>query len=305
MCFLVLLSQSADIAVTWKEAENMPEKVSFAQAVYLNEAAYIGGGGYTNTTIQVYDVNREKWKTHLQSTANVNFAVTSINSQLVIVGGRIFPSQIAVLNAADKWENPYPAMPTGRRYLAAVSYHQFIIAACGTPRVRLSSAADMNTVEILDTTIGKWFTADPVPKCACCMSSAVADGMWYLSGDWSDNQPHVFSVCLPALVSRAVYPTDNTVQTPPWQELPPPPVKLPTIANLRGALLAIGGKGYMKDIHKFESKSGLWVKIGELPVGLVNHCCALLPSGDLFVAGGENLSKKSSNKTWIVSFENI
>ena len=283
----------------------MPEKACFAQAVYLNEAVYIGGGGYTSTTIQVYDINRGKWNTHLQSTVNVNFGMTSLGSQLVIVGGRIFPSVVAILNAADKWETPYPAMPTGRRYLAAVSYHHHIIVACGTPRVRITSAADMNTVEILDTTIGKWFTADPVPLSACSMSSAVADGRWYLSGDWRDNQPHVFSVSLPALVSRAIYPTDARDQKPTWEELPPPPVKSPTLTNVRGVLLAMGGKGYTKDIHKFESKNHLWVKICELPIGLVYHCCALLPSGDLFVAGGENLSKKVSNRAWIGSFENI
>lgn len=55
-----------------------------------------------------------------------------------------------------------------------------------------------------------------------------------------------------------------------------------------GSLLAVGGQGGAT-IHYYHPESRSWVKAGDLPSGERMQCaCTVLPSGDVFLAGGAN-----------------
>ena len=53
-----------------------------------------------------------------------------------------------------------------------------------------------------------------------------------------------------------------------------------------GALLAIGGSLGSTAIYHYQPSSRGWIKAGELPIGRLCCTCTVLPSGDLYVAGG-------------------
>ena len=276
------------------------------QAVVVNKTVYVGGGQALSARdmklVQMFDLTSGHWKQPIR-TASGYFAMASLNGQLLLVGGLVpLSSHVFTLdNASLKCEQRYPSMPTGRRWLATTTYCNFLITACGRSRF----TRDLSTVEVLDTVQKKWYIGEKLPTRACAMSSGVIDNTWYISGEWVDDKPHVYHTSLPALVSRATQITKSKTATPLWQELTPPPIKFPILVVIKNNLFIMGGKG-SKDIYVYQSGDGQWKKVGELPTSLIHHCAAVLPSGNLFLAGGQNednISFGMSKKVWIGIFE--
>ena len=102
----------------------------------------------------------------------------------------------------------------------------------------------------------------------------------------------VFSVCLDDLISQAISQQPASASAPPtpspWQSLPDTPLEDSTALAFNGALLAVGGGGYPGStaIYHYQPSSRSWIKAGELPTGRYQCTCTVLPSGDLYVAGG-------------------
>ena len=97
----------------------------------------------------------------------------------------------------------------------------------------------------------------------------------------------VFRVCLDDLISQAV--SASAPPTPsPWQSLPDTPLIYSTALAFNGALLAVGGGRYSEGtaIYHYKPSSRSWVEAGELPTKRSRCTCTVLPSGDLYVAGG-------------------
>ena len=166
-------------------------------------------------------------------------------------------------------------MSTGRRLSAAVGYQKYLIVACG-----LLYRSD---VEVLDSSSGRWYSAQPVPVGGRRMSSVVIGDCWYLSsyGGWKDGKQHniIFWAHLPTLASSATSAHSTTEHI--WHELPTPPVARPTLLALQGHLLLVGGWEYSQEIHRYDKQAREWRVCGQLPVGMQAACCAVLPSGDL------------------------
>ena len=111
--------------------------------------------------------------------------------------------------------------------------------------------------------------------------------MCYLLGGYTDGgaSQKVLSVCLDDLISQAI---SQPASASAPLSLPDTPLKLSTALAFNGALLAIGGQGnpWTTDIYQYQSSSRSWIKAGKLP-SEQSHCtCIVLPSGDLYVAGG-------------------
>ena len=71
----------------------------------------------------------------------------------------------------------------------------------------------------------------------------------------------------------------------PWQTLPDTPLEHSTVLVLNGALLAVGGL-LSSAIHLYQPSNSSWVNVGDLPTEQSNCACIVLPSGEIFVAGG-------------------
>ena len=135
------------------------------------------------------------------------------------------------------------------------------------------------------------------------MSSVVIGDHWYLSSlYWEDDNPHIFTAHLPTLVSSAVSPA-RTSSASIWQELPTPPVNGPTLLALQNHLLLVGGRGQVHDLHNYDPLAKKYSLCGQLPVGMWGPSCAVLPSGELMVAGGHVEGIRLSRQVWIGSIE--
>ena len=261
------------------------------------------GGGFAREDnneyiVMRYDPSRGEWSQLPKSTERY-FAMASVKDKLLLAGGGWGSTVIQLWDSeGHHWNTQhYPRMPTGRARPAAVGYQHYLIVACGVPY--------RDTVEVLDCSTHQWYSAQPVPVGGRGMTAVIISDYIYISSyNWRDGQPHVFSAHLPTLISNA---TCNTTTGPTWQELPSPPVDGPTLLALQDHLLLVGGRevgGMRKELYRYEAEGKKWSKCGELPVGMWAHSCAVLPSGELLVAGGavEGVGEWSQ-QVWVGSLE--
>ena len=253
---------------------------------------YCGGNNPYSSSVIQYNPESGDWS-ELPRFPVSGFAMTSLTGQLVLAGGVGGDARITVWDSGrSKWVHPYPPMPTGRAGSAAVGYQNYLIVACG---VRCRSE-----VEVLDSSSGEWYSAQPVPVGGHVISSVVIGDRWYLSsfGGWKDEKKHIFWAHLPTLTSSAT--SAHTTTEHIWHQLPTLPVERPTLLALQGHLLLVGGVGYVQEIHRYDQETRQWRVCGQFPVGMYAPCCAVLPSGDLMVAGGwTGDTKDFSKRMWI------
>ena len=148
------------------------------------------------------------------------------------------------------------------------------------------------------TTSSQQYSAQPVPVGSHCMSSALVGDHWYLSsfGGWKDEKEHIFWAHLPTLISTAI----STHSSPVWHELPTPPVERPALLPLRGHLLLVGGRGCVQELHRYDPDTEQWRECGKLPLAMLAPCVAVLPSGQLMVAGGKTGDTGTfSQRVWL------
>ena len=272
----------------------MPNEMgSPIQTVVIGSDVYVGGGDCNNAeTVMVYSLQTGTWRT-LPPYESWFFGMAVVNSQLVLVGG-VSKSTRKVTNVVGLWDersqtwtHTFPVMPTARHSLSVISYQKWLVTAGGLDGRGYYS----NKVELLDTLSGQWYEGSPLPKECACMSSAISGNMWYLSRGFfeAESNKHVSSVCLDVLISQAVSLSAGTASplTPsPWQTLTELPVTNSTALIIRGSLLTVGG-GYSSAIHLYQPSRRSWVKVGDLPTQRQECACIVLPSGEIFVAGGD------------------
>ena len=284
------------IPLQWRRRKDLPIEIYRNNAVVLNGRVCIGGGGWcaddSDFIVQQYSPESGEWS-KLPNAPVCGFAMTSLNGQLVLAGGGD-DDRITVWDSGrGKWGHPYPPMPTGRPLSAAVGYQNYLIVACGVTH----QSSRIDTVEVLDSSSGRWYSAQPLPMEGHTMSSVVVGDRWYLSSFdcWKDGRSHIFCAHLPTLISSATSAAHANAASI-WQELPTPPVGGPTLLALQGHLLLVGGWGGVQKLHRYDSEARQWRECGQLPVGLSGPSCAVLPSGELLVAGGEVTGRRGYSK---------
>ena len=266
---------------------------SHIQAIVIGRNVFVGGGsGYcvNETTMMVYSLETGTWTTlpHYQS---YFFGMSAVDNKLVLVGGCTSSDKVTnVLGVWDEqsqtWTHPFPVMPTARHSPSVIAYQKWLVVAGGSGE----RGSYYRSVEILDTISGQWYEGSPLPSTCSEMSSAINRNMWYLFGGLSSQgaSKQVFSVCLDELVSQAVAHSARCSTTSPsmpslWQTLHEPLPTRSTVLIHNGALLAVGG---WPAIYLYQPSSGRWVKAGDLPDQRSSCACIVLPSGEIFVAGG-------------------
>ena len=232
----------------------MPIKMSrTVQSVAIGHSVYVGGGNVGNDldtrTVMKLDLQRNEW-TKLPQYRAIWFAVTSLANQLVLVGG-LDPvtgeptNQIAVFTSG-RWTNPYPPMNTARYSSTAVCYSNYIIVAGGWD----NQGKHTSSVEMLDTTSGRWYIAESLPNPRSELKSTVIGNTLYLMGGYDHTGPTkmVRKVDLNEVITKAV----SKQATPTiWQMISDTPLEFSTPLNVGGSLLAVGGH----DDHLIPSSS--------------------------------------------------
>jgi N-acetylneuraminic acid mutarotase len=276
-------------------------------AVIFKKKVYIGGGGGAPSereeqTVIIYDPEQDSYDTLPPYTCEL-FSMVVINNQLVLVGG-VDAQTCKVTNKLGVWNEqsetwtPHPLPPmTTECYSPSVATHDdrwLVVIGCNR-----NEFLCLSRVEILDTTESRqWYHAASLPQLLTSALPAVIGNMCYLLGGYNSRHTpsrKVFSVCLDDLISEAVSQSASASAPPtpsPWQSLPDAPLEQSTGLAFRGGLLAVGGRPMPMTfsttlIHHYQPSSRSWAKMdnGELPSR--HGCtCAVLPSGDLFIAGG-------------------
>ena len=278
----------------------MPYGTFYFHVVIINDVVYVGGalgrGEVITSGVLEYHPGRGEWS-KLPGLPVGGFAMASLNDKLVLVGDGGESKLLRVWEGArGRWNQSYPAMPTGRGWSAAVGYQHYLIVACGYKN------RGVDTVEVLDGSSNRWYSAQPVPVEGYHMSSVIIGNHWYLSSSqWNDGNPHIFTAHLPTLVSSAVSPARSSNASSIWHELPTPPVLAPTLLALQNYLLLVGRRGLEHDLHHYDPLAKKYSQCGQLPVGMYGPSCAVLPSGELMVAGGETGNIGLSRQVWIGS----
>ena len=263
----------------------------------FKEKVYIGGGVASSDreeqTVMVYDPKQDSYDTLPPYTYRY-FSMAVVNNQLVLVGGEDgwkYINQLGVWSEHSRsWTHPLPPMTTACNSPSIATHNRWLVVIGG------HDGNHRSRVDILDTTESRqWYQAASLPQPLMIALPATIGNMCYLLGGFTKggaSSKKVFSVYLEDLISQAVsQPTAGASAPPtpsPWQSLPDTPLEKSTALAFNGALLAVGGGGWPGStaIYHYQPSSRSWVKAGELPTGQYDCTCTVLPSGDLYVAGG-------------------
>ena len=262
------------------------------QSVVVQGTLYFGGGsagqGGDNYMVMTYDIHSHKCH-QLPPYMDRDFAMTVVRNQLVLVGGRdrrgAVTDHLGVWKADGmRWTHSYPSMPTARYNSSAVTYKKWLVVAGG-----ISDFGNLSVVEVLDLDSERWCKATSTPSPWSSMRSSTIGDMWYLMGGRSfEGADKIYSVSLPALISRS-----NTTSSSksPNQMMPGLGCSYSTPLCTGGSLFVVGGWN-IKDciavstIHRYLPRIKKWISVGDLPSARYNCTCVVTPSGEVLVAGG-------------------
>ena len=299
-CLQTRLSElKLPLKLKWRRGEDWPFAMwRYPKVVVFKEKVYIGGGSASSDrveqTVMVYDPKQDSYDTLPPYTCKL-FSMAVIINQLVLVGGMDVKTgkvtnQLGVWNEQSKrWTHPLPPMTTACRSPSVATHNNRWLVVMGGD----DDKTNLSRVEILDT---EWYHAASLPQPLNCAPSAIIGNMCYLLGGFTEASvsKKVFSVCLDDLISQAVSQPVSASAPPtpsPWQSLPDTPLDRSTALAFNGTLLAVGGGDWRSTaIYHYQPSSRSWVKAGELPTKRSFCTCTVLPSGDLYVAGGRGLS---------------
>ena len=266
---------------------------SYVQSVVVQGTVYIGGGfaGIGNDDIiMAYEINSGKWTT-LPPYRTCYFAMTAINNQLVLVGGKNHGDASKVLGVWDadnkQWTHPYPEMHTVRSHCSAVVYNEWLVVAGGE-----AGGGRLSSVEVMDTNTKQWFAGPPTPTPWRCMKTAtVGDDCYFMGGFTSSSfgTNMVYSVSLSALTTWLKSNNASTSEEQIWKEIYGLQTAFSSPLSISGSLLAVGGNKtkLVTAIHLYQPGTGEWVKVGDFPALPRNNCtCAIITDREMLVAGG-------------------
>ena len=270
-----------NLPLKWKKSVKMPSGVCYAYAVEVGGKVYIGGGEAEDGVYKVleYTIQGGQWREI--ETPVVYFGMAVVNDQLIIIGGQdgVPTDQVWVLESdSDTWTQPFPAMPTARCWVSAVSYKRWVLAVGGYGE---------RCVEVLDTASKKWYTAAPLPSTAEQPSLAVIQDTLYVVREES-----AVSVSIPMLISFAVSQStaSNEPRSTEWQPLPDTLTSCPAITSFHGSLLAVGAwDSPSSTIAMYLPQTEKWQTVAQLPSPHNGCVCVTLPeTGEMMIVGGCN-----------------
>ena len=272
----------------------------YPQVVVFKGKAYIGGGeglsdrDQERQTVMVYDPQQDSFDTLPPYTCTW-FSMANVNNQLVLVGGvdvqtAKVTNKLAVWNEESrKWTHPLPPMTTACRSSSVISHNnRWLVVMAGH-----GDETELSRVEILDTTESiQWYHAAPLPKkCHKISTVTIGNTCYLLGGFCKGSTTDVFCVNLDDLISQALSQPAGASAPPtpsPWMTLTVTPEAYSTAFSLNGSLLSAGGGSWKSTvIYHYQPSSNNWIKAGELPAGRSCCACTVLPSGEVFVAGGD------------------
>ena len=312
------VSLKSGTKVTWKTMKDMPFGIERAFTVVLDGKLYVGGGDtdieLNEHVILVYDPERDDWRVLTKCPAK-EFAMTSFQSELVVVGGRVpqksdTPGRmrpsiasrgVMVWNKHScEWHEPYPQMPESRWLSSAVGYRDYLIVVSGK-NYDTASAPGPKTA-VFDNSCRQWFMAPAVPITSRRMSVSRLSDILYVFSGGSGNQ--AFSISVPDLMKEVKQPEGASLSL--WKKMPCTLCSV-TAENFMGRVIVAGGSekiggkavdriwSYNPASHKWEdfTKQKMAFK---LPVARSRFAFAAIAERQIVVAGGYEYKEREYRK---------
>ena len=188
--------------------EQCPLLVSIfdAQCVFVNNRLYVGSeltSSGTDTRIFVFSTNSDLLSE--LTTPTCHYALTTYNSQLVLVGGKLsstneLSDRLWVRNEGKGIWDPslLPPMPTARSDSSAINVgsRDYIVVAGGH--------GETGPVDVVEALIeGQWCTLQPLPWPCRNVTSTLHNGKWYLITSGGYMFYHMFYCDLESLISTS------------------------------------------------------------------------------------------------------
>jgi len=264
---------------------------SYPKTVQVRNNLYVGGctSSSEDYTLQAYDTESDEWA-KLPGYQYCLFGIALVNDHLTLVGGQDrdttnVTNKLGVWNpTSEQWTHPYPPMITPRCRSEVATYNNYLLAAGGEGDRHLP----LNTVEVLDVRAGQqWLSATQLPTPCEYMTSAILHDNWYII----TQNKQVMYISLPHVCTIPQTFSKSNKTPAQWHHLPNTPLYHSTAIVLHGSLLTVGGSdgnNTSTAIHLYHPQRNTWNEVGNLPTPRKHCAVALLPNGEILIAGGHN-----------------
>jgi len=291
------------VKIKWQEKANCTSNGgAYHTAVLCNGKIYIGGGdegrvgsryGTESYRIDVYIPANNSWSPSSINTPCYYFAMTTLNNQLIIAGGKDRNDKVTnrILSLDGDHLMEFARMLTPRHWATAAGYQGTLIIVGGEDDWRRT----LPTTELFDSITRKWYSTSDLPLPHCLLQSVIIDNVLFLLG--GNNQGHassvVFTAPLDTLSSHKL--NWSTQQDTPWCRSAP--------VSIQGRhLLTVGGwkkTGVCtNDIYTFNNVSHSWEHIGTIPSAIQAPVALSISSNELIVVGGYDDKSQFTDTVW-------
>ena len=281
------------------------------QGMRFGTAIVVGNHVYCRSynVVYRYDPATDTWIV-LPDVPVTLFSITSLNGQLVAIGGLDEGSRITTkaktIYAWDgdstswKWTAlpGNPSLPSGVSRPGCGSYEHYLIVAGG-----YGSRLFLSSVAVFDTKEGSWYSASPLPETGDIIGTVIiGEHLYLLLSQEGLVKPTkvILTASMQTLATQAK--SGKNEGSSIWRKLPDIPDYIVTgifsIGDNMLLAITVGDGPFQRipvmdmlpiaraDIHIFNPYIKQWMKVGELPEVMIRCACTMLPSGRLLVAGG-------------------
>ena len=292
------------VNIKWEEGAPAPVNQSGHTAVWLDGLVYVGGGYEAGLkelyTIYCYNLVNNSWSS-LISTPYCLFAMTALNNNLLIAGGRNkslkTTDQVLTLDATGHLSN-YAKMITARSLSTAAGYQGVLIITGGKDYKGLK----LVSTEVFNSTTEQWYTCGDLPQPHYWLRSVIVDDVLYLLGGVNqDGKPSsaVFTASLDKLSMHQL--RWSTYQNAPRYRSAPVSVHGSHLLVLGGYKRVENDCTFTSDIYKLNIINQSWEAVGHIPSKRYSLAAVSLADNRIVVMGGENDRREYSNDIWIGS----
>ena len=276
--------------MTWRDGGRAPFRVSRgASAVKGNVAYFMNWSG----ELCSYNSISKQWGKlpkcpyQYSSLAVINGCLTAIGGCTKFCDTETYTNKLLSLQNNKAWIEIFPAMPTKRRDMTAVTSKEHLMVAGGMRGPFINSS--IATVEVMDVKTLVWSTVASLPHPYTGASATICGDQLYMLGGSSD-KGEMTSV-LTCSLTELLQSSSSSI----WHRVADSPAYSSTCAAVNGELLAVGGCD--KDdkpssaIHKYNPTTNSWDLISNMPTARYNCLTAtmILPTGrEMNIVGGES-----------------
>jgi len=284
----------------WQEGAPAPVEGSFHTSVLLDGKVYIGGGKEPigpSYRIDVYTLANNSWNPSPIITPVHWFAMTTLNNQLIIAGGKDRSNKVTnnifLLDGCQLKEYTRMIIP---RYFTTATGHKGTLIIIGGNSDQYKILA---TTELFDSTTGQWYDAMDLPVPHYALHSVIVDNTVFLlrGSNKEGMSPAVLSASLDTLSSHQL--SWSSLVVTPWYNSTPVSIKSRYLLILGGYMR---NSGYTNNIYIFNKVSYSWEIIGKIPSAISTPAAVSIDDNEIVVVGGLDKGKKT-NPVWIGSIE--